>query len=51
MKEFYLILIYKYQKIVKIYEKFKKHFDFLKIKVIITIIIRDYKVYIKTKAL
>ncbi len=41
--------MYSYQRIVKIYEKFKRYFDFLRTKVIITIIIKDYKVYTKTK--
>ena len=43
--------MYKYQKIVKIYKRFKRYFDFLKVKTIITIIIKDYEVYIKTKTL
>ena len=43
--------MYKYQGIVKIYKRFKKHFDFLKIKVTIINIIKDCKIYIRTKAL
>ncbi len=51
IKEFYSILIYGYQGIANIYEKFKRYFNFLKVKVIIIIMVKDCKVYIKTKTL
>ncbi len=41
--------MYKYQRIVKTYKKFKRYFDFLKVKVVIIIVVKDYEVYIKTK--
>ncbi len=43
--------MYRYQGIAKTYEKFKRHFDFLEAKVAIIIVIKDYKVYVKTKTL
>ncbi len=43
--------MYRYQGIAKTYEKFKKYFDFLKTKVTIINIVKDYEVYIRTKAL
>ncbi len=43
--------MYRYQKIVKTYEKFKRYFDFLRVKVAIIIIIKDCEVYVKTKVL
>ena len=51
IKEFHLISMYRYQRIVKIYKKFKRYFDFLKVKAIVIIVIRDYEVYIKMKTL
>ena len=42
--------MYKYQGIVKTYEKFKRYFDFLKIKTTIITVVKDCKVYIRTKA-
>ena len=45
------ILIYRYQRIVKTYKKFKRYFDFLEAKIIIIIIIKDDKVYIRIKTL
>ncbi len=42
--------IYKYQRIIKTYKKFKRHFDFLRIKTTITTIVKDCEIYIKTKA-
>ncbi len=43
--------MYSYQKIVKIYKKFKRYFDFSKIKITIITIVKDYKIYIKIKTL
>ena len=51
IKKFYSTSTYRYQKIVKIYKKFKRYFDFLKAKVVIPTVIKDCKVYTKTKAL
>ncbi len=51
VKEFYFSFIYRYQEIIKIYERFKRQFDFLKTKVVIINIIKDCKVYIRMKAL
>ena len=36
---------------VKIYKRFKRHFDFLRVKIIIIIVVKDYEVYIRTKTL
>ena len=41
--------MYRYQGIVKTYKKFKRYFDFLKVKATIIIVVKDYEVYIKTK--
>ncbi len=41
--------MYRYQRITKIYEKFKRYFDFLKAKIAIIIVVKDYEVYIKIK--
>ncbi len=43
--------MYNHQRIVKTYKRFKRHFDFLKVKTAIITIVKDCKVYIKTKAL
>ena len=51
IKKFHSILAYKYQGIIKTYERFKRHFDFLKAKITIIIVVKDYEVYIKTKTL
>ena len=49
IKEFYSISIYKHQRIVKTYKKFKRHFDFSRAKTVIIIVVKDCKVYIKIK--
>ncbi len=41
--------MYRYQGIIKIYERVKRQFDFLKAKVVIINMVKDYEVYVKTK--
>ncbi len=43
--------MYGYQGIAKTYKRFKRQFDFLRVKVVIITIVKDYKVYVKTKVL
>ncbi len=42
--------MYGHQKITKIYERFKRQFDFLRAKTAIINIVKDCKVYVRTKA-
>ena len=49
--EFYISLLYGYQRIIKTYERFKRHFDFLKNKSTVTNVVKNCEVYAKSKAL
>ena len=42
--------MYGYQRIVKIYKRFKRYFDFLGAKATIIIVVKDCEVYIRIKA-